>query len=74
MKQDITVRDFMCRKDEVVRAQRDLIARNLERHRVTLVPGAASFDDLHYPTLGETYKYAAYDGLGQLAREGPVGE
>ena len=24
----------------------------------------------NYPTLGECYKYAAYDGLGRLARRG----
>ena len=47
VKQDITVRDFMYRKDEVVRAQRALIDRNLERHQVTVVRGAARFDDAH---------------------------
>jgi NAD(P) transhydrogenase len=45
VKQDITVQDFMFRKDEVVRAQRSLIERNLERHHVTLMRGDASFAD-----------------------------
>jgi NAD(P) transhydrogenase len=47
VKQDITVRDFMYRKDEVVRAQREQIERNLDRHHVALLRGDASFIDLH---------------------------
>ena len=27
----------------------------------------------NYPTLGDAYKYAAYDGLGNLARRAPTG-
>src|SRR5688572_12232280 len=45
IKQDITVRDFMYRKDEVVRSQRAQIERNLARHNVEIVRGAASFVD-----------------------------
>ena len=45
VKQDITVRDFMYRKDEVVRSERVLIDRNLERHHVTVVRGSGAFVD-----------------------------
>ena len=47
VKKDITVRDFMYRKDEVVREERALIDRNMERHHVARVRGAASFEDAH---------------------------
>ena len=47
VKKDITVRDFMFRKDEVVRAERELIDRNLARHDVTIVRGSAAFEDPH---------------------------
>ena len=45
IKQDITVPDFMFRKDEVVRTLRGLIEANIERHRIELVRGAARFLD-----------------------------
>jgi NAD(P) transhydrogenase len=45
IKKDITVRDFMFREREVVRALRELIDRNVERHSIALVRGGASFDD-----------------------------
>jgi NAD(P) transhydrogenase len=45
VKKDITVRDFMHRKEDVVCSERDLIDRNLERHKITLVRGAARFED-----------------------------
>ena len=47
VKKDITVRDFMYRKDEVVRAERELIDRNLARHHVSVVRGTAAFEDAH---------------------------
>src|SRR5262245_51456673 len=47
VKQDITVPDFMFRKDEVVRALRHTIGANLDRHRVELLRGAACFEDPH---------------------------
>jgi NAD(P) transhydrogenase len=47
VKRDITVPDFMYREKEVVRALREAIARNLERHRIELVRGPAAFDDPH---------------------------
>jgi NAD(P) transhydrogenase len=45
LKSDITVPDFMFRKDEVVRNLRQLIVSNVERHRIELVPGMACFED-----------------------------
>jgi NAD(P) transhydrogenase len=47
IKEDIGVRDFMHREQEVVRTLRGLIATNLERHRVERVRGVASFEDPH---------------------------
>jgi NAD(P) transhydrogenase len=47
VKRDITVPDFMYREKEVVRALREGIARNLERHHIELVRGPAAFDDPH---------------------------
>jgi NAD(P) transhydrogenase len=47
IKKDITVPDFMYREREVVQALRDLVSANLERHRIELVRGAASFADPH---------------------------
>lgn len=47
IKQDITVPDFMYRKQEVVRSLRGLIAANLELHRIELLRGAARFLDPH---------------------------
>ena len=45
IKKDITVPDFMYREQEVVQALRDLVTANLERHRIELVRGSASFVD-----------------------------
>jgi NAD(P) transhydrogenase len=47
VKQDITVRDFMYREHEVVHTLRELIAANLDRHRIERVPGQATFEDPH---------------------------
>jgi NAD(P) transhydrogenase len=47
IKQDITVPDFMFRKDEVVRSLWRMITANLERHRITLLRGRACFEDPH---------------------------
>lgn len=45
LKEEMTVGDFLFRKDHVVRNERELVRRNLERHAVTVVHGAASFVD-----------------------------
>jgi NAD(P) transhydrogenase len=47
IKTDITVPDFMFRKDEVVKNLREMIGANLERHRIMVVRGQASFEDPH---------------------------
>src|SRR5262245_12398105 len=47
IKKDLTVAEFMFRKDDVVRRQRVLIENNLTKHAVTLVRGAARFVDPH---------------------------
>ena len=47
IKKDITVPDFMYREGEVVRALRAIVSGNVERHHITLVRGAASFEDPH---------------------------
>jgi NAD(P) transhydrogenase len=45
VKQDITVPDFMYRKEEVVRSLWGLIEANIQRHRIELVQGEACFED-----------------------------
>jgi NAD(P) transhydrogenase len=47
VKQDITVPDFMYRKDEVVRSLWQMIQANVERHRIEVVRGSASFEGPH---------------------------
>jgi NAD(P) transhydrogenase len=47
IKKDITVPDFMFRKDGVVGHLRGLIEANLARHHITTVWGQASFEDAH---------------------------
>jgi NAD(P) transhydrogenase len=44
---ELTVPDFMYREEHVVASLRGLIAANLDRHRVELVPGYAEFEDPH---------------------------
>jgi len=47
IKQDLTVRDFMYREQEVVKALREVVRQNIERHRIDLIQGAARFEDPH---------------------------
>jgi NAD(P) transhydrogenase len=47
IKKDITVPDFMYRKDGVVRHLRGLIEANLKRHAITRIQGRATFEDPH---------------------------
>jgi NAD(P) transhydrogenase len=44
---ELTVPDFMYRKDHVVETLWGLIEANLDRHRIELVPGWAEFEDPH---------------------------
>ncbi|HEU4763430.1 MAG TPA: Si-specific NAD(P)(+) transhydrogenase [Gemmatimonadales bacterium] len=45
LKDEMTVADFMFRKDHVVANERALVARNMERHGVTVVHGRATLTD-----------------------------
>jgi NAD(P) transhydrogenase len=47
VKPDLTVRELMFRKSEVVAVLRGQVRRNLERHAVTLVRGVGRFEDPH---------------------------
>lgn len=47
LRENMTVQDFMHRQQEVVRALREVIRRNLERHRIDLVHGQAAMEDAH---------------------------
>src|SRR5260370_26796374 len=47
IKQDLTVRDFMYRQQELVKALREVVRQNIERHRIDLIQGAARFEDPH---------------------------
>jgi NAD(P) transhydrogenase len=51
LKPNLTVRDFMHREQEVVRALRALVEQNIARHRIDLIQGRASFDDAHTVTV-----------------------
>jgi len=44
---ELTVPDFMYRKDQVVRSLWALVEANLERHRIELVSGYGEFEDSH---------------------------
>ncbi|MBI4611723.1 MAG: Si-specific NAD(P)(+) transhydrogenase [Candidatus Rokubacteria bacterium] len=47
VKRDLTVRDFMYREQEVVRSLREVVSWNIERHRIDLIRGQATFEDPH---------------------------
>jgi NAD(P) transhydrogenase len=47
IKRELTVPDFMYRKDHVVQSSWSLIEANLDRHRVARVAGFAEFEDPH---------------------------
>jgi NAD(P) transhydrogenase len=47
LREGLTVRGFMHRKDAVVSAERAKIASNLTAHNIELVPGLARFEDPH---------------------------
>ena len=47
VKTDLTVHDFMYREQEVVRALREVVRQNIERHRIDLIQGTATFEDAH---------------------------
>ena len=47
VKTDLTVQDFMYREQEVVRALREVVRANVERHAIDLVHGEAALEDAH---------------------------
>jgi NAD(P) transhydrogenase len=47
LREDLSIEDFMYRKGIVVVTERKLIERNLERHGIELIRGAASISDPH---------------------------
>jgi NAD(P) transhydrogenase len=47
LKENLTVHDFMHHEREVVDMERQRILQNLERHKIELVRGQASFEDAH---------------------------
>jgi NAD(P) transhydrogenase len=53
---ELTVPDFMYRKDQVVRSLWSMIEANLGRHRIELVSGYGEFEDPH------TIRVTAMDG------------
>lgn len=47
LKEDLTVSDFMYRKQRVVESEWEIIQRNLDRHQIEVVWGDASLEDAH---------------------------
>jgi len=47
VKTDLTVQDFMDREQEVVKALREVVRANVERHAIDLVHGEAALEDAH---------------------------
>ncbi len=57
IKLNVTIRELMYRKGQVIRQELDIIQQNMARHQITV---------FNYPTLGEAYKVAAHDGFTRL--------
>jgi len=66
LKKDVEVQDFLYREHEVVRSLRELTRENVERHRIDLYHGRASFTDPH------TVCVAFTDGRAPTTLEGDV--
>jgi NAD(P) transhydrogenase len=47
LRDNLTVQDFLHREQEVVRALREVILRNVERHHIDLIHGEAVLEDPH---------------------------
>ncbi len=47
LRENLTMQDFLYREQEVVRALREVVRRNIERHHIDLVHGQASLEDAH---------------------------
>jgi len=63
---DITVPDFMYRKDEVVHSLATMIRANIDRHKVELVRGTAVFED------PQTVRIATPEGTVRRLRAGVI--
>jgi NAD(P) transhydrogenase len=53
VKRDVSVRDLMCRQEPVIGSQNDRIRWNLDRHKIELVRGTATFIDEHTIEVAE---------------------
>ncbi len=51
LREGLTIRDFMFRKETVTHTHWNLITRNIERHGITLIQGEASLQDPHTVTV-----------------------
>src|SRR5260370_27776125 len=54
IKQDLTVRDFMYREQDAVKALRQVVRQNIERHRIHLSQGAPRLVDPHTSAVEPT--------------------
>ena len=54
VKSELTVRDFMYREQEVVKSLREVVRQNIERHKIDLIQGQASFEDAHTIAVAPT--------------------
>jgi NAD(P) transhydrogenase len=60
LKENLTINDFMHHEREVVELERQRILKNLALHHIELVPGRASFEDVH------TVSVSGANGIRQL--------
>jgi len=61
LKENISVADFMHREHVVVEKERKIIEHNLQRHKITLMYGAASLKDAHI------VRVTASDGVTEIS-------
>jgi NAD(P) transhydrogenase len=66
IKKDLQIQDFMYREHEVVRALREVVRQNIDRHQVDLIHGTATFQDPH------TVRVTAPDGATARDLRGDV--
>ncbi len=62
VKPDITVRELMYRKEQVIKEELDVIAQNMARHRINVIHGSGKIIDPH------TVRVTATDGTDQLLK------
>jgi NAD(P) transhydrogenase len=66
LKKDVEVQDFLYREQEVVRSLREVIRQNIERHKIDVYHGRATFEDAH------RVRIALSDGGGPVVIHGDV--